>query len=143
MNIDRCPRCGATAPVFEETDRGDIIRYYCRTRVGGCGKVITRKKVREKNGRKPLGDRAMTPSEKVARCIPKLPYTKGCLTWYVVSKVIGDGTATVFECLEHGTLKTLDKKYPDHQVLAVSEYPAAKQRKYKAMIEAAQVLEDG
>jgi hypothetical protein len=134
MTVKECPRCGAVDPVFIVKELPEATRYYCQTRFGGCGRRVLKKHNPKKNGRKPLGDQPLTPAEKMKRCIPKLPFVESNKTWYVVSTLSEDGTVATFKCLEYGTLKSLDKKYPDDQVLRVGAYPAAKQREYYAMI---------
>lgn len=141
--VEKCPRCGAESPTLKAVDRTDLTDYYCHVSSGGCGKRTRLKKNPQVRGRKPLGDQKLTPREKVQRCLPILPYTRGKMTWYVVSTLIHDGSNTVFKCLEWGSRRSLEQRYPDDQVLAVRRYPAAKQREYAAMIEQANKLTTG
>ena len=135
-----CPDCGRGAPVFYRSENATKITYRCRkgAKYGGCGKRITVTKNPKPRGNKMIGTRKLTPAERQLRCKPRLPYARGNMTWYVISMLINNGCDTVFNCLEYGHIKTLEKKHPGMQVLKVKSYPPPKQREFAAMIAAAQ-----
>lgn len=139
-----CPDCGLGAPTFYRSENANKITYRCRKggKYDGCGRRVTITKDPKPRGNKMIGTRKLTPRERQLRCKPPLPYARGADTWYVVSTLIDDGSAAVFNCLEFGRLRNIERLYPGMQVLKVKSYPPAKQREYAAMIAAAQTEEN-